>query len=70
MAMANHLRNLTRISVHRIQHHRFHPLLNAARFFSDADSSLPQPQPNQQSSPPSSLKDYELAKFAAIADSW
>ncbi|ESW14235.1 hypothetical protein PHAVU_008G264200 [Phaseolus vulgaris] len=71
MAMAsNHLRNLTRISVHRILHHRFQSLLNAARFFSDAASSVPQPQPNQQSSPPSSLKDYELAKFAAIADSW
>ncbi|BAT80746.1 hypothetical protein VIGAN_03034500 [Vigna angularis var. angularis] len=71
MAMAaNHLRNSTRSSLHRILHHRFQPLLNAARFFSDAASSMPQPQPNQQSPPPSSLKDYELAKFAAIADSW
>ncbi|CAJ1971361.1 unnamed protein product [Sphenostylis stenocarpa] len=71
MAMAsNHLRNLTRVSVHRILHHRFRPLLDAARLFSDATSSLPQPQPNQQPSPPSSLKDYELAKFAAIADTW
>ena len=71
MAMAaNHLRNSTRISVHRILHHRFQPLLNSARSFSEAASSIPQPQPNQQSSPLSSLKDYELAKFAAIADSW
>lgn len=71
MAMAaNHLRNSTRSSVHSILHNRFQPLLNAARFFSDAASSMPQPQPNQQSPPHSSLKDYELAKFAAIADSW
>lgn len=64
----NHLRNLNRISIHRILHHRFQPLINA-RFFSDAAASLPQPQPKQPS-PPSSLKDNELAKFAAISDTW
>ncbi|XP_020240171.1 ubiquinone biosynthesis O-methyltransferase, mitochondrial [Cajanus cajan] len=64
----NHLRNLNRISIHRILHHRFQPLVNA-RFFSDAAASLPQPQPKQPS-PPSSLKDNELAKFAAISDTW
>ncbi|KAG5064675.1 hypothetical protein JHK85_005858 [Glycine max] len=62
MAMAsNHLRNLNRISIHHFQ-----ALLNdTTRFFSDAASSLPQPQP-----PSSSLKHNELAKFAAIADTW
>ncbi|KAG4952988.1 hypothetical protein JHK87_038582 [Glycine soja] len=74
MSMAfNHLRNLNRISIHRILHHRFQPLLNATtRFFIDAAaSSMPQPQPKQQpSAPSSSLKHNELAKFAAIADTW
>ncbi|KAJ1378993.1 Ubiquinone biosynthesis O-methyltransferase [Sesbania bispinosa] len=63
------------ITIRRILHHRFQPFLYA-RCFSDA--SLPQPHtqnPNpspqaKEPSAPSSLNDNELAKFAAIAETW
>ncbi|KAK7385941.1 hypothetical protein VNO78_31938 [Psophocarpus tetragonolobus] len=68
-AMAsNYLRNLNRII-----HDRFQPLLNGTRFFSDGASSFPQPQPKPKQPPSplsSSLNVNELAKFAAIADTW
>lgn len=70
----NHLRNLNNgITIHHhILRNRFHPLFfNYPKFFSD--SSLPQ-QPTtphvQQPPPPSSLNRNELAKFAAIAETW
>ncbi|XP_058742981.1 ubiquinone biosynthesis O-methyltransferase, mitochondrial [Vicia villosa] len=69
MKLFNHLRTLN--THHRILRNRFHPLFNKTNFFSDA--SLPQ-QPTtphvQQPSHPSSLNRNELAKFAAIAESW
>ncbi|AET00427.1 putative methyltransferase [Medicago truncatula] len=74
MKLMNHLRNLNNgITIHHhILRNRFHPLFfNYPKFFSD--SSLPQ-QPTtphvQQPPPPSSLNRNELAKFAAIAETW
>ncbi|KAK2377781.1 Hexaprenyldihydroxybenzoate methyltransferase, mitochondrial [Trifolium repens] len=73
MKLFNHLRNLNNITTHnhRILPNRFHPLFNNTKFFSD--SSLPQ-QPTtphvKQPSHPSSLNRNELAKFAAIAETW
>lgn len=74
MKLLNHLRNLNNgITIHHhILRNRFHPLFfNYPKFFSD--SSLPQ-QPTtphvQQPPPPSSLNRNELAKFAAIAETW
>ncbi|XP_004491352.1 ubiquinone biosynthesis O-methyltransferase, mitochondrial [Cicer arietinum] len=71
MKLFNHLRNLNGTTTHRILRNRFHPLFNNTKFFSDA----PFPQQPTTShvkppSPPSSLNRNELAKFAAIAESW
>ncbi|WJX59415.1 Hexaprenyldihydroxybenzoate methyltransferase, mitochondrial [Trifolium repens] len=73
MKLFNHIRNLNNITTHhhRILPNRFHPLFNNTKFFSD--SSLPQ-QPTtphvKKPSHPSSLNRNELAKFAAIAETW
>lgn len=74
MKILNHLRNLNNgITInHRILRNQFHPLFfNNPKFFSD--SSLPQQSTSphvQQPPPPSSLNRNELAKFAAIAETW
>ncbi|XP_061369849.1 ubiquinone biosynthesis O-methyltransferase, mitochondrial [Gastrolobium bilobum] len=71
---SKHLRNLNTITVHRILQYRFQSLVKA-RYFSHAE--LPQNQSQRQISGKakepsvhSSLKDNELAKFAAIAETW
>ncbi|CAJ2634086.1 unnamed protein product [Trifolium pratense] len=74
MKLFNHLRNLNGITTHhhRILRNRFHPLFNNIKFFSDS-SSLPQHQTTTQAKQQplhSSLNRNELAKFAAIAETW